>query len=55
MGAKVQFPEAVMGGAVEALGSHVLDVRIFPEYRWQPILLSLLLFSKARGKKSLAA
>lgn len=29
MGVKVQFIEEVTGGAGEALGSHVLDARIF--------------------------
>lgn len=29
MGAKVQFLEEVTGGAGEALGSHVLDAKIF--------------------------
>lgn len=36
-----------MEGAIEALGSHVLDVRIFPENHRQAILLFSMLFSKA--------
>lgn len=49
MGSKVQFLE-VIGGMVEAAGSHVLEERIFQESDWQHILLFVAIFKGKVGK-----